>query len=1041
MADHNIKITISADGSQAKTALQATSKEIDSLNKKKVSGVSTSGLNKSLDQTKNKAQEAAKSMDVFGSAVSKIKGVVAGAFAVGSIVSFGKATLQASANAELLKKGLAFSLGNAGAEQLIANMQAIGEASAYDTSQLTPMARAWVNIGENADQATAKMQTIVDAGSAYGMTVDQLDRVNLALTQMQMKGKISAEEMMQLTEAGLPAWNLLSEQMGVPVAQLQDMASKGQLTQEAMDALFDGMKAKTEGAATSLADSLMGKFSNMEEALTNSMSDIGDIISKAFDIPGVLDQLGTLAESFKAHMGNIKNAVIAGGGVGQAFANELEKISPIAGAVANTVIAAFEKIKSIIESNEGAIKNFVVVVGSIAATVALWNGVAAAIASIRTALIAAKTAALAFRAACAANPVLLAISLIIAALALLYTHWDEVKAAALSCWESASSAASNAASQISGVVGGAIERVRGLWDGLVSAFSHPIDFVVNVTRNVTEKVFGGSSATPEAKGGINGGPMRFASGGLVGGKIPALANGGQLRHGTPAIVGEAGPEAVIPLRKDVLAKIGDGIYKAAAQGKADKNQVSEIQMKIQSYLKTNDVSAYAKVLEEAEEKARAVGEQLRSFEDYEKRAKEEAAKYAADGQETLDVQNKIASQTARIAELQEKINSGKASERDSLQISRLQQDTAEIQAKYDKEKAEAIKAAQEAADARAGIEKQYAGAVEQIRMNAVEKIASRETALDQARAQQKKADLATNLADYQAMMAQRDEITGQSYATELANEEALNSQRQVWHEQMMMNAVEWGTYMQTLLTNLAANLSEGMASGLADCIVKGENLAATFGKLAQNLLTNLVKGVLEKWISSLGIVQALSNKTSKQEIVNAHTQAAAQAAKSGVMAANAAAALIAANPFLAFGAGAIVTGQMAAASVAGRAFSLAGFSNGGAVSGPGTRRSDSIPAMLSNGEYVINADAVSKIGRPALNMINDGYLPFAEGGSVGGKSSAGGSGPVSSPSVTLQVSTMDASSFTDFLRDGGLDTIKQALFDSNRNFAADAGVW
>lgn len=83
-------------------------------------------------------------------------------------------------------------------------MQDIGEASAYDTNELLPMARAWVNIGENAETAAAKMRTIVDAGSAYGMTADKLNSVNIALTQMQMKGKISAEEMMQLTEAGLP---------------------------------------------------------------------------------------------------------------------------------------------------------------------------------------------------------------------------------------------------------------------------------------------------------------------------------------------------------------------------------------------------------------------------------------------------------------------------------------------------------------------------------------------------------------------------------------------------------------------------------------------------------------------------------------------------------------------------------------------------------------------------------------------------------------------------------------------------------------------
>jgi hypothetical protein len=45
---------------------------------------------------------------------------------------------------------------------------------------------------------------------------------------------------------------------------------------------------------------------------------------------------------------------------------------------------------------------------------------------------------------------------------------------------------------------------------------------------------------------------------------------------------------------------------------------------------------------------------------------------------------------------------------------------------------------------------------------------------------------------------------------------------------------------------------------------------------------------------------------------------------------------------------------------------------GGAVSGPGGPTSDMIPAMLSNGEYVIKASSVSKYGAQMLNAINSG---------------------------------------------------------------------
>lgn len=67
------------------------------------------------------------------------------------------------------------------------------------------------------------------------------------------------------------------------------------------------------------------------------------------------------------------------------------------------------------------------------------------------------------------------------------------------------------------------------------------------------------------------------------------------------------------------------------------------------------------------------------------------------------------------------------------------------------------------------------------------------------------------------------------------------------------------------------------------------------------------------------------------------------------------------------------------------------FASGGMLYGPGTGTSDSIPVMASNGEYIIKADVVKRIGKVKLDQINGGN--FAYGGMVGsmpGMSSAPG---------------------------------------------------
>lgn len=54
--------------------------------------------------------------------------------------------------------------------------------------------------------------------------------------------------------------------------------------------------------------------------------------------------------------------------------------------------------------------------------------------------------------------------------------------------------------------------------------------------------------------------------------------------------------------------------------------------------------------------------------------------------------------------------------------------------------------------------------------------------------------------------------------------------------------------------------------------------------------------------------------------------------------------------------------------------------SGGRIIGPGTGTSDSIPAMLSNGEYVVKASSVSKYGVSFLDRVNAGH--YASGGPV-----------------------------------------------------------
>lgn len=69
--------------------------------------------------------------------------------------------------------------------------------------------------------------------------------------------------------------------------------------------------------------------------------------------------------------------------------------------------------------------------------------------------------------------------------------------------------------------------------------------------------------------------------------------------------------------------------------------------------------------------------------------------------------------------------------------------------------------------------------------------------------------------------------------------------------------------------------------------------------------------------------------------------------------------------------------------------------SGGIVRGPGGSTEDNILTAISNGEYVISAAAVKKVGLPFLNTVNAGKIPkFAKGGLPGGGVTAGKLGPL-----------------------------------------------
>jgi len=91
---------------------------------------------------------------------------------------------------------------------------------------------------------------------------------------------------------------------------------------------------------------------------------------------------------------------------------------------------------------------------------------------------------------------------------------------------------------------------------------------------------------------------------------------------------------------------------------------------------------------------------------------------------------------------------------------------------------------------------------------------------------------------------------------------------------------------------------------------------------------------------------------------------------------------------------------------------VTGFASGGFVSGPGGPTSDSVPAMLSNGEFVVNS-AATRDFLPLLSAINNGDVQrMSLGGRVNGMPDSVSDGEGGgAPMVNVTIQTRDAESF------------------------------
>lgn len=902
---------------QLNSDVKAMRKSLDSIDSKNVRRVGDD-----LETVSKQSKKATSGIKGFADKCNKMTGALSAIAAVqlgsvftgmaGGILNMGIASVQAAA--QMRQYEIAFQTMLKSAEagtQMLRDLQQFAAETPFDVPGVVSAGQQLMAFGFKAEEIIPMLTNLGDAASGLGLGTEGVSRLAYALGQMQTSGKLNAQDMMQLTSAGISAWDMLAQAAGKTVAEMKDLCSKGAIdSKAAVQTIVAGMNEQFGGMMAKTSDEVAGLLANIEETAGNTSAAVGKYLTEAFNIKGILKDVSDRLGEFQQKM---QTATEQGKSLGDVIkecvpAPVIAAIGAFAAVLAVVSVAAVATLGAVLGLTAGIVA-IGAAIGAVAAlVVTYWDEIVDAVNIAVQAIL----------------DTVVIIGTAITEAVLSVVNW--IVGAIGDMWADITGDQDNWFSKFSSMLGDAIKEVEDFakkaidWFGRVFAAKKAVVDTRNADAELAQiqedyKIYEEAKKTTRKSDSSNlfqnpdkgnRGSERNSSLKQENVALKAMQDENRIAQERKKIANDY-VRLVLKKEKDMWAA-----QNAIAKKYGTDAQKYQIQLKEIEFNKK----------QELQEEELAYTEQMLAAEN----ALKEAQLRGASQKELEMLREKLALLKKTHQYTIDNINQTAAANANSAQTDYYNKE-AEWQARHD-----------------------TSSTVDKWSMDAER--------------------------DFEAGKAKADKATTYEEKVRLMNE-ALQKYDE---EQQKINTI-------SKIQQTSNQLAKDFSGAITDWITG----AQSFGDAMKNILQQLIA-----------------------QLIQAAIYATIVAACTG-------------------GGGGFAARWKGAFGNA--------FASGGAVAGPGTGTSDSVPAMLSNGEYVLNAQAVDRLGVPFLNGLNTGRLRgFASGGLVGSGGAynhpvnAASSSSSRSNSITLNVSALDASSFADFLARGGMQVLKQATLDDNRNF-------
>lgn len=225
------------------------------------------------------------------SGLKGLKTTIAGAAAAfgglsiaGASVDFAKGAIKAVADYEAVNISLETFLGSAtAAKTLFGELEQFSIKTPFTPEQVNNAAKSLLAFGEPVDNLQTTLGRIGDVASATGKDFNELAVI---YGKARVQGTLFAEDINQLTEAGVPVIQLFADQLGVSAGEVKKLGSEGKISFANLEQAFSTLTSEGGrffGLTDKLSQSTAGRLSTLEGNWTELKRTVGEGVLPVFE--------------------------------------------------------------------------------------------------------------------------------------------------------------------------------------------------------------------------------------------------------------------------------------------------------------------------------------------------------------------------------------------------------------------------------------------------------------------------------------------------------------------------------------------------------------------------------------------------------------------------------------------------------------------------------------------------------------------------------------------------------------------------------------